>query len=106
MVDEQRLCELALTMTASQLVRMMLDVPRVFLNTAPEDRSGEDRTLVVVDVSAENLGGNVPAGTVQPAEAICHIDGVGSVEAATAEKHACNNILINKPRSRAEARLL
>jgi hypothetical protein len=33
----------------------LLDVARVFLNTAPEDRSGEDRSLVVVQVSAENL---------------------------------------------------
>ena len=31
----------------------LLDVARGFLNTAPEDRSGEDRTLVVVQV----LGG-------------------------------------------------
>jgi hypothetical protein len=45
----------------------LLDVARVFLDTAPEDRSGEDRTLVVVHVSAENLsrsaGPDVPAGT-------------------------------------------
>jgi hypothetical protein len=41
----------------------LLDVARGFLNTAPEDRSGEDRTLLVVHVSAENLAGNVPATT-------------------------------------------
>ena len=41
----------------------LVDVARVFLNTAPEDRSGEDRTLVVVQVSAENLARSVPAGT-------------------------------------------
>ena len=41
----------------------LVDVARVFLNTAPEDRSGEDRTLVVVQVSAENLARKVPAGT-------------------------------------------
>ena len=44
----------------------LLEVARVFLDTAPQDRSGEDRTLVVVHVSAENLSrsaGNVPAGT-------------------------------------------
>jgi hypothetical protein len=33
----------------------LLDVARGFLNTAPEDRSGEDRSLVVVHVSADNL---------------------------------------------------
>ena len=46
----------------------LVDVGRVFLDTTPEDRSGEDRTLVVVHVSAELLNpatatGNVPAGT-------------------------------------------
>ena len=44
----------------------LLDVARGFLNTAPQDRSGEDRTLVVVNVSAENLSrdvSDVPAGT-------------------------------------------
>jgi hypothetical protein len=78
---------------------------------APEDRSGEDRTLVVVQVSAENLarnvpaetplaqgeprdaGGNVPAAT-PPEAATCHVDGVGSVEAATAQKHACDTALL------------
>src|SRR5829696_4716896 len=36
-------------------VDALLDVARGFLDTAPEDRSGEDRTLVVVNVSSENL---------------------------------------------------
>jgi hypothetical protein len=68
----------------------LLDVARVFLNTAPQDRSGEDRTLVVVHVSADNLGG-VPAGTSQPAEAVCQIENVGSIETATAQRLACDN---------------
>jgi hypothetical protein len=50
--------------------------------------------MVVVQVSAENLAGNVPAGTSQPDEAICHIDGVGSIETATAQKLACDNPLL------------
>ena len=66
---------------------------RVFLNTAPEDRSGEDRTRVVVHVSAENLG-DVPAGTSNTSEAVCHIEGVGSIEPATAQKHACDAPLL------------
>ena len=84
----------------------LLDVARVFLNAAPQDRSGEDRTLVVVQVSAENLArhvpaetpttpgsdGNVPAGT--PAAAVCHIEGMGSVEPATAQRHACDSALL------------
>ncbi|HEX3205606.1 MAG TPA: DUF222 domain-containing protein, partial [Propionibacteriaceae bacterium] len=91
----------------------LLDVARVFLETAPEDRSGEDRTLVVVHVSAEQLGRTVPAGTPEPTAtkpepsqqhrnvpagtpdgAVCHIEGVGSVEAATAQKLACDNPLL------------
>jgi hypothetical protein len=98
----------------------LLDVARGFLNTAPEDRSGEDRTLVVVQVSVENLAGNVPAGTPAPAEfggsvsaetsttpecdgnvlavtpaaAVCHVAGVGSVEPATAQRHACDSALL------------
>jgi hypothetical protein len=47
----------------------LLDVARVFLDTAPQDRSGEDRTLVVVHVSAEQLSRNVPAGTPRPTAA-------------------------------------
>lgn len=36
---------------------------RTFLHAEPDDRSGEDRHLVVVQVSAEALTGYVPAGT-------------------------------------------
>jgi hypothetical protein len=84
----------------------------VSLNTAPEDRSGEDRTLVVVQVSAETLARNVtagtpearpagldptrdvPAGASSPESAVCHIDGVGSIEPATAQRLACDSALI------------
>ncbi|HEY5783972.1 MAG TPA: DUF222 domain-containing protein, partial [Microlunatus sp.] len=44
----------------------LLDIARVFTHTAPEDRSGEDRTLVVVQVHADQLTSteeHVPAGT-------------------------------------------
>jgi hypothetical protein len=40
---------------------------------------------------AVNLAGDVPAGTAQPSEAVCHIAGVGPVEAATAQRMACDN---------------
>jgi hypothetical protein len=43
----------------------IVDVARVFLDTAPEDRSGEDRTLVVVHVSAEQLARDVPAAAYE-----------------------------------------
>jgi hypothetical protein len=101
----------------------LLDVARVFLNTTPQDRSGEDRSLVVVHVSAENLADDVPAGTPAAAEpvsmeaervdaesegladvshvptgtptsAACQIAGVGAIEAATAQKLACDNPLL------------
>jgi Domain of unknown function (DUF222) len=72
----------------------LLDVARAFLASAPEDRSGEDRTLVVVHVSAENLARDVPAGTAQPSEAVCHIAGVGPIEAATAQRLACDNPMV------------
>jgi hypothetical protein len=75
----------------------LVDVAQGFLNTTPEDRSGEDRNLVVIQVSAENLtrdSADVPAGTVQPAQATCHIDGVGSIETATAQKLACDSRLL------------
>jgi Domain of unknown function (DUF222) len=75
-------------------VDALLDVARGFLTTAPQDRSGEDRAMVVVHVSADNLARGVPAGTSQPEDAICHIHGVGSIEAATAQKLACDNPLL------------
>jgi Domain of unknown function (DUF222) len=74
-------------------VDALLDVARGFLDTAPEDRSGEDRTLVVVHVTAENLG-DVPAGTSAPTEAVCNIAGLGSAEPATAQKLACDNPIL------------
>jgi hypothetical protein len=82
---------------ASSTADALLDVARGFLKTAPEDRSGEDRTLVVVHVSADNLSRtapDVPAGTSQPDAAVCQIEGVGSVEAATAQRLACDSALL------------
>jgi hypothetical protein len=93
-------------------VDALLDVARGFLQMAPEDRSGEDRTLVVVHVSAENLARNVPAESppaqceprddrrnvpaeTPPEAAVCHIDGVGSIEPATAQRLACDNPLLS-----------
>ena len=38
----------------------ILDIARTFLDTTPEDRSGEDRTIVVVHVAAEHLTGHTP----------------------------------------------
>ncbi|WP_375431750.1 DUF222 domain-containing protein [uncultured Friedmanniella sp.] len=88
----------------------LLDVARRFVHSAPTDQSGEDRTLVVVHVAADQLGTqlapteeeNVPAGTFSvPAEAegsgrqaVCHVEGVGPVEPETARRLACDATLL------------
>ena len=82
----------------------LLDVGRAFLDTAPEDRSGEDRRLVVVHVAAEQLGStgdrDVPAGTSRatgaPAKTdpTCHVEGIGPVEVETARRLACDADLL------------
>jgi len=64
----------------------LLDVARVFLDAALEDRSGEDRTMVVVHVAADSLSRRrISAGpadpTAQGADPTCHIDGVGAYRA-------------------------
>ncbi|WP_299301354.1 HNH endonuclease signature motif containing protein [uncultured Brachybacterium sp.] len=58
---------------------------RTFLDAEPDDRSGEDRHLVIVQVSAEALAQNVPAG--MPPR--CGVLGAGQLEVATAERLAC-----------------
>ena len=85
----------------------ILDVARSFLAAAPQDLSGEDRTLVVVHVAAEQLAaGAVPGGDVQDSDtaghvpaghvpagvsdATCHVQGVGGIEPATAARLACD----------------
>lgn len=81
----------------------LLDVARVFLATAPEDRSGEDRTLVVVQVHADQLvaaepvstsTSDVPAGTPHGSEPICHVQGLSGIEPETARKIACDSDLL------------
>ncbi len=90
----------------------ILDVARSFLAAAPRDRSGEDRTLVVLHVAAEQLaagaappgaapagaaaGSDVPAGAVPAGtpDATCHVQGVGGIEPATAARIACDTDLV------------
>ncbi|APX33775.1 hypothetical protein BH708_14840 [Brachybacterium sp. P6-10-X1] len=94
----------------------LVSLARTFLDAEPEDRSGEDRHLVIVEVSAESLTRDVPAGTPQqptqqttrhpegpepddPAPASpdvpagtsqrCRVLGMGPLEARTAERLAC-----------------
>lgn len=63
----------------------LVSLARTFLDTEPNDRSGEDRHLVVVQVSAEALTENAPAGTPQHCGAL----GQGPLETRTAERLAC-----------------
>jgi len=79
----------------------LLDIARVFTRTAPDDRSGEDRNLVVVHVHADQLTSSesVPAGTSehrpeQPPDPTCHLQGVGGIEPDTARKLACDTDLL------------
>jgi hypothetical protein len=81
----------------------LVDVARAFLNTAPQDRSGEDRHLVVVHVDADLLTDSpvvgldpkdVPAGTSRTRGAVCQLDGVGAIEPATAARMACDATLL------------
>ena len=75
----------------------LLDLGRAFLDAAPEDRTGEDRHLVVVQVSAEALPRDVPAGTPAPPSEnvpagtpeLCGVVGQGPLEVRTAERLAC-----------------
>ena len=70
---------------------------RTYLSSEPDDRSGEDRHLVIVQVSAEALTQNVPAGTPRAPESDvpagtlprCGALGAGPLETATAERLAC-----------------
>ena len=70
---------------------------RTFLASEPDDRSGEDRHLVIVQVSAEALAQNVPAGTPRPSAhdvpagttPRCGVLGAGPLEVTTAERLAC-----------------
>ena len=61
------------------------DIARTYLDAEPDDRSGEDRHLVVVQVSAESLVEDVPAGTLPR----CGVVGGGPLEPRTAERLAC-----------------
>lgn len=61
------------------------DLARTYLAAEPDDRSGEDRHLVVVQVDAESLSERVPAGTLPR----CGVAGGGPLEPRTAERLAC-----------------
>ncbi|MFI8776958.1 DUF222 domain-containing protein [Brachybacterium paraconglomeratum] len=61
------------------------DLARTYLAAEPDDRSGEDRHLVVVQVNAESLSEDVPAGTLPR----CGVAGGGPLEPRTAERLAC-----------------
>ena len=60
----ERAAEITTTPTLEQRrADALQNIARTFLDAEPDDRSGEDRHLVVVQVSAEALTQDVPAGT-------------------------------------------
>ena len=71
----------------------LVHVARGYLEQAPTDRSGEDRHLVIVQVSADALTRNVPAGTSPTPTTtppLRHVIGQDTpLEPATAERLAC-----------------
>ncbi|WP_157975780.1 HNH endonuclease signature motif containing protein, partial [Brachybacterium sp. YJGR34] len=107
---EERAARIATTATLEQRrADALTELARAYLVAEPDDRSGEDRQLVVVQVSAEALPRGVPAetpaepavrgassvpdGAVRgvPAGALprCHVAGGGALEPATVERLAC-----------------
>lgn len=77
----ERLAEVTTDATLEQRRADALhDLARTYLDATPDDRSGDDRHVVIVQVSAEALAKNVPAGTLaRPDE-----EGDPSAAAATA----------------------
>ncbi|WP_376766838.1 HNH endonuclease signature motif containing protein [Microlunatus parietis] len=78
-----------------------LDICRHYLETAgADDESGEDRSIVVVEVAAEQLiepasePGDVPAGTPPAASETCTIRGNGGIEPETARRLSCTGSLL------------
>lgn len=89
-LSEQETAELAAEITTTPTVEQrradaLLDLARTYLDAEPDDRSGEDRHLVIVQVSAESLVQDVPAGTPD----VCGVVGAGPLEPRTAERLAC-----------------
>lgn len=103
-LTEEEAAELAADITTAPTLEQrradaLLDLARTFLDAEPDDRSGEDRHVVIVQVSAESLSQNVPAGTPStapdPADVPagtperCGVLGMGPLEIPTAERLAC-----------------
>lgn len=89
--DDQRLREeqAAATTTRATIGQRradaLVELAASYLSTEPDDRSGEDRHLVVIQVSADSLPRDVPAGT----SGRCGVLGLGPIEPRTAERLAC-----------------
>lgn len=75
----------------------LVEIAQHYLGSLPEDRTGEDRTTVLVEVSASELlddddsSKDVPAGTPPRPVAAgrCHIRGHAGLEPDTARRLAC-----------------
>ena len=81
----ERAAEITTTPTLEQRrADALQNIARTFLDAEPDDRSGEDRHLVVVQVSAEALTQDVPAGTPPDSRTEPAADGADVADADTA----------------------
>ncbi|MFW6597874.1 DUF222 domain-containing protein [Propionibacteriaceae bacterium Y2011] len=85
----------------------LVEIANHYLNNSPDQFSGEDRTMVVVDVNAAQLVPDTPAGTSPDAgttggpdddgplsHGTCRVRGHGNVEGATARRLACSGVAL------------
>lgn len=85
--------------TTADRLQALVDVAASYLDTRPSVPE-DDHTLVVVHVSAEQLG-DVPAGTSAGSTSMgslrsgtCHVEGHGPIEAATAQRLLCTSPML------------
>ena len=103
-LSEEEAAELAADITTAPTLEQrradaLLDLARTYLDAEPDDRSGEDRHLVIILVCAAALSQNGPAGTPSAApdptdvpagtSERCGVLGMGPLEIRTAERLAC-----------------
>lgn len=79
--------------TTADRLQALVDVAASYLDTRPSSTE-DDHTLVVVQVSAEQLQ-SVPAGTSASLRSgTCHVEGHGPIEPATAQRLLCTSSLL------------
>lgn len=79
-------------------VQALTEIANHYLGSRPEDRSGEDRTMVVLEVSAAALAdadersrGNAPEQVTVPT---CRVRGGGAIEVSDAYRALCDSTIL------------